>query len=112
MAYAAGYPVLNNISDAIRSADSTGKPDAVLERTLTHMNLYKVLLHNDDSNTTDHVIQSLMKVFRFGQAECEIIMLEAHHKGIALCTVEPLEQAEFHRDQLRSFSLLATIEPE
>jgi ATP-dependent Clp protease adapter protein ClpS len=39
-------------------------------------------------------------------------MLEAHQKGIALCTVEPLEQAEHHRDQLQSFSLIATIEPE
>jgi ATP-dependent Clp protease adapter protein ClpS len=39
-------------------------------------------------------------------------MFEAHQKGLALCTVEPLEQAEFHRDQLKSFSLTATIEQE
>ena len=39
-------------------------------------------------------------------------MMEAHQNGIALCTVEPLEKAEHHRDQLESFSLLSTIEPE
>jgi ATP-dependent Clp protease adaptor protein ClpS len=112
VACVAGYSVLHIVFDTIRSADSTGKPDAVVERALTHFHLYKVLLHNDDRNTTDHVIRSLMKVFHFGQAECEQIMLEAHHKGVALCTVEPLEQAEFHRDQLGSLSLTATIEPE
>jgi hypothetical protein len=31
---------------------------------------------------------------------------------VALCAVEPLELAELHRDQLSSFSLVATIEPE
>jgi len=37
-------------------------------------------------------------------------MLEAHFKGVALCTIEPLEQAEFHaglltsaRDRLRGY---------
>jgi ATP-dependent Clp protease adapter protein ClpS len=60
----------------------------------------------------DHVVRTLMRVFRFDQSECERIMLEAHRNGVALCTVEPLEQAELHRDQLQSSSLIATIEPE
>jgi ATP-dependent Clp protease adapter protein ClpS len=60
----------------------------------------------------DHVVRTLMRVFRFDQSECERIMLEAHRNGVALCTVEPLEQAELHRDQLQSSSLTATIEPE
>jgi ATP-dependent Clp protease adapter protein ClpS len=59
----------------------------------------------------DHVVKTLMRVFRFEQRMCEMIMMEAHNNGIALCTVEPLEQAELHRDQLISFSLIATIEP-
>jgi ATP-dependent Clp protease adaptor protein ClpS len=73
---------------------------------------YKVLLHNDDVNSMDHVVKALRQVFRFDLEECVRIMIEAHDKGIALCIVEPLEQAELHRDQLRSFSLVATIEPE
>jgi ATP-dependent Clp protease adaptor protein ClpS len=73
---------------------------------------YRVLLHNDDVNTKDHVVKVLMRVFKFEQDQCVAIMMEAHHNGVALCTIEPLEQAEFHRDQLISFSLISTIEPE
>ena len=73
---------------------------------------FKVLLHNDDVNDMGHVVRALMQVFRFERAASERIMMEAHQKGVALCTVEPLEQAEFHRDQLISLSLLSTIEPE
>ncbi len=73
---------------------------------------YKVLLHNDDVNDMEHVVRALMKVFRFDRAESERIMMVAHREGVALCTVEPLEQAEFHRDQLTALSLISTIEPE
>ena len=73
---------------------------------------YKVLLHNDDVNSMEHVVKALRQVFKFGMEECVRIMIEAHQNGLALCTVEPLEQAELHRDQLISFSLVATIEPE
>jgi ATP-dependent Clp protease adaptor protein ClpS len=90
---------------------SSTKPETVLERAQTHIPLYRVLLHNDDANTMDHVVRTLLRVFRFDKSECERIMLEAHRNGRALCTVEPLEQAELHRDQLRSSSLIATIEP-
>ena len=76
------------------------------------MPLYKVLLHNDDVNTMDHVIKSIMKVFHYSLEVSERIMLEAHQNGVALCTVEPFEKAELHRDQLQSYSLISTIEPE
>jgi ATP-dependent Clp protease adaptor protein ClpS len=91
---------------------SSTRPQTVPERALTAFPLYRVLLHNDDTNSMDHVVRALMRVFRFDQSECERIMLEAHRNGLALCTIEPLEQAELHRDQLRSSSLIATIEPE
>lgn len=78
----------------------------------THLPLFKVLLHNDDVNTMEHVVIALIKVFRFNETRAVQIMLDAHSKGIALCAIEPLEQAELHRDQLLSSSLLATIEPE
>lgn len=74
--------------------------------------MYKVLLYNDDHNSMEHVIRALVRVFQFELSECERIMMEAHRKGVALCTVEPMEQAEHHRDQLRSFSLISVIEPE
>ncbi len=94
------------------NTQSSTKPETAVERATAHIPLYKVLLHNDDRNTMEHVVKALMEVFRFGKYESGRIMLEAHRNGLALCTIEPLEQAELHRDQLRSFSLIATIEPE
>jgi len=88
------------------------RPTAVLDRQIDPMPLYKVLLHNDEVNIMEHVVKALMKVFRFEQQECEQIMIEAHRNGLSLCIVEPLEQAEFHQDKLRSYSLVTTIEPE
>lgn len=91
---------------------SSVRPETIHERTIAQFPRYRVLLHNDDANTMDHVVRTLMRVFRFEQSKCGRIMLEAHHNGLALCTIEPLEQAELHQDQLRSSSLAATIEPE
>ncbi len=94
------------------TAHSSTRPETILKRTVTHIPRYKVLLHNDDRNTMDDVIRALVSVFQFDLSECERIMLEAHRNGVALCTIEPLEKAELHRDQLRTYSLIATIEPE
>lgn len=90
----------------------SAKPGTIPEQHAMHMPRFKVLLHNDDVNSMEHVIKALMKVFRFDRPKSEFIMLEAHRNGLALCTVEPFEQAELHRDQLISLSLTATIEPE
>ena len=86
--------------------------ETIAERRASIMPQYKVLLHNDDVNTMEHVVMALMQVFKYDQSICETIMLKAHNESVALCTVEPFEQAELHRDQLISFSLISTIEPE
>jgi ATP-dependent Clp protease adaptor protein ClpS len=88
------------------------KPGTILKQHTAHIPRFRVLLHNDDVNSMEHVVTILMRVFRFDRASSERIMLEAHQNGLALCTIEPLEQAELHRDQLISFSLIATIEQE
>ena len=88
------------------------KPAASGEQHTTHFPLYKVLLHNDDRNSMEHVVKALMRVFKFEKRECDRIMMEAHRNGMALCVVEMLEQAEHHRDQLISLSLIASIEPD
>jgi ATP-dependent Clp protease adaptor protein ClpS len=74
--------------------------------------MYKVIVHNDDVNSMDHVVLSLIDVFKMEPQQAIDIMLEAHKTGAALCQVEPLEPAELHRDQLVSHSLTATIEPD
>lgn len=91
---------------------AANRPETVREQHIAASPRFKVLLHNDDVNGMEHVVNVLMRVFRFQRTKCERIMLEAHYNGLALCAVEPFEQAEFHRDRMISFSLVATIEPE
>ena len=72
---------------------------------------YKVLLHNDDHNSMDHVVRSLLRsIPGLGTAGATRIMLEAHLSGVALVTTCPLELAELYRDRLESCGLTATIE--
>jgi ATP-dependent Clp protease adaptor protein ClpS len=73
---------------------------------------YAVILHNDDVNSMDHVVRSLMRsVPGLGIGKSIKIMLEAHNSGRAVVIVCPLEPAELYRDRLESCSLTATIEP-
>jgi ATP-dependent Clp protease adaptor protein ClpS len=72
---------------------------------------YKVVLHNDDHNSMDHVVRSLTRsVPGLGVAKAVKIMLEAHNNGKAIVIVCPLEPAELYRDRLESCGLTATIE--
>ena len=72
---------------------------------------YKVLLHNDDHNSMDHVVRSLVRsIPGLGRAAAIRIMLEAHLSGVALVTTCPLELAELYRERLESCGLTATIE--
>ena len=74
--------------------------------------MYRVLLHNDDVNDMMHVSNAIQEVFHFDCDKANSIMMEAHNEGVALCKIEPLEPAEFHQEQLQSFGLVSTIEPE
>lgn len=71
---------------------------------------WKVLLHNDDKNSFDHVAKTLMRVFGWENAKAQEVMYEAHKKGLALCGVWTFEVAEHYSDQLKSYSLSSTME--
>ena len=86
--------------------------DETIDTETKYMPLYKVLIHNDDVNTMEHVTRVIMEIFKHEIKKAVEIMLEVHNTGVGLCTVEPLEHAEFHRDQLIAYSLTATIEPD
>ena len=63
---------------------------------------YAVILHNDDVNTFEHVVNVLQKVFRFEQPKAEQLTHEAHHTGRSIVWSGMLEGAEFKADQIRS----------
>ena len=88
----------------------------VEERTDTRafiLPLWRVMLHNDDYNSFEHVIASLLTtVPSLTPEEAGAITLEAHYTGVALVIVTPKERAEFYSERLRQCGLTSTIEPD
>ncbi len=73
---------------------------------------YRVILHNDDHNSMDHVVRSIIhSVPSLGVEEATHIMFEAHNHGQATVIVCAKEEAEYYRERLESCGLTATIEP-
>lgn len=90
------------------------KPDVVLdEETLKRLlPPYHVILHNDDHNSMDHVVRSLVRCVQSLTVErAAEIMFEAHEHGQATVITCPKEAAEHYREKLESCGLTATIEP-
>ena len=74
---------------------------------------YRVLLHNDDFNSMEYVVQTLMQtVSGMTQPQAVNIMMEAHTNGMALVITCALEPAEFYCETLRNHGLSSTIEPD
>lgn len=94
--------------------EAPAKPDLDLdEETLKRLiPPYRVVLHNDDHNSMDHVVRSLQKcVPSLSRERADEIMLTAHNHGSASVIVCPKETAEFYQERLLSCGLTATIEP-
>ncbi len=74
---------------------------------------YRVLLHNDDFNSMEYVVQVLMQtVPSITQPQAVSIMMEAHTDGIALVIICAQEHAEFYCETLKNHGLTSTIEPD
>ncbi|MEA5582283.1 ATP-dependent Clp protease adapter ClpS [Nodularia harveyana UHCC-0300] len=74
---------------------------------------YRVLIHNDDYNSMEHVVQSLLTtVSSLTQPQAVSIMMEAHTSGLALVITCEQEHAEFYCETLKGHGLSSTIEPE
>ena len=73
---------------------------------------YRVLLHNDNFNKREYVVQVLMKVIPGMTLDIAVnVMQEAHHNGLAVVIVCDQPDAEDHCTQLRGNGLLSSIEP-
>ncbi|MBF2099053.1 MAG: ATP-dependent Clp protease adapter ClpS [Gloeomargaritaceae cyanobacterium C42_A2020_066] len=77
-----------------------------------HAPNYKVLLHNDDFNPMEYVVQVLIKaVPSLSVTQATEIMMEAHLTGVGLVIVCAQEPAEFYSETLKRHGLTSTIEP-
>lgn len=72
---------------------------------------YHVILHNDDVNSFDHVILTLMMVIGTDQASATSIAHVADRHGTAIAATTHKEHAEGYREGLENAGLTATIEP-
>lgn len=87
-----------------------------IERKITTPKIaprYRVLLHNDDYNSMEYVVESLMQVVSgLTQPQAVDIMMAAHNSGCALVITCVQEHAEFYCEGLKSKGLASTMEPE
>lgn len=73
---------------------------------------YRVILHNDNFNKREYVVQVLMKVIPGMTLDNAVnIMQEAHHNGLSVVIICAQADAEDHCMQLRGNGLLSSIEP-
>ncbi|KAF3324205.1 ATP-dependent Clp protease adapter protein ClpS [Carex littledalei] len=73
---------------------------------------YRVILHNDDINRREYVVQVLMKVIPGMTVDIAVnIMQEAHHNGLSVVIICSQSEAEEYCMQLRRNGLLSSIEP-
>ena len=87
-----------------RKAPDKGKPKQLPP--------YKVLLHNDDVNTFEHVIASILSLTALEFETAVERTIEAHKTGVALLLITHRERAELYMDQFTSLSITVTIEPD
>lgn len=96
-------PPAKSAQQALKPAETKNKPKQLPP--------YKVLLHNDDVNSFEHVIASILKLTTLTPQEAIIRTLEAHESGLALLLTTHRERAELYIDQFASLKLTATTEP-
>lgn len=91
------------------SVETIQKPSTIRK----HAPRYRVLLHNDDNNPMEYVVQTLIAtVPSLSQPQAVSIMMEAHTNGLALVITCAQEHAEFYSETLKNHGLTSTIEPE
>jgi ATP-dependent Clp protease adaptor protein ClpS len=90
---------------------TTTTPDIDIEALKRILPPWAVILYNDDHNSMDHVVHSLLRsVPPLTAEQAAEVMMMAHEHGQAIVTACPKETAELYRDRLESCGLTATIE--
>ncbi len=101
------------IDNGGESATSTlpAKKPAPPKRDPKMLPPYKVLLHNDEKNTFEHVIRSVVRLTPIREDDAIVKAIEAHESGVSLLLVTHQERAELYAEQFASLSITISIEP-
>lgn len=86
------------------------KPEVEIERKTRHLPPFRVILHNDDVNTFEHVILSILRLTPLNEQDAVSRTIEAHETGASLLLVTHKERAELYVEQFASLHLTVTCE--
>jgi ATP-dependent Clp protease adaptor protein ClpS len=92
------------------AAESATRPEVDQQTRL--LPPFRVILHNDDVNTFEHVIVAILKLTPLNEQEAVEKTIEAHETGTSLLLVTSKERAELYVEQFASLSLIVTCEPD
>ena len=73
---------------------------------------WKVIVHNDDVNTYEHVIRTFIEVVRMDSQDALLKTIEVDKQGLSVVAMAHRERAELLQEQLQSRALTVTIEPD
>jgi ATP-dependent Clp protease adaptor protein ClpS len=96
-------PVTHSTGAAVRTQPRKPATD--------HLPPYRVLLHNDDVNTQEYVVDTIVDLTPLPHPRAVEVMLEADRTGVALLLITHREAAEFYQERFASKRLTVTIEP-
>jgi ATP-dependent Clp protease adaptor protein ClpS len=84
------------------------RPEQHVRRVPPH----RVVLHNDNVNTFEHVILTILKLTPIKEHEAIDKTIEAHETGHSVLLVTTKERAELYVEQFATFRLTVTAEPD
>jgi ATP-dependent Clp protease adaptor protein ClpS len=79
--------------------------------TLDKLPPFKLLLHNDDHNAMDFVVETIVELTPLRRLDAVRAMFEAHRTGASLLLTTHRERGELYVQQFASKRLIATLEP-
>lgn len=100
------------IPRALECTGAQAVPELQISQRVEQLPPWKVILHNDDVNTFEHVIATIVKLTPLKPEDAVERALEAHETGQSLLLVTHRERAELYCEQFRTFKIEVTCEPE
>lgn len=71
---------------------------------------WKLILHNDDFNTAEHIVQKLQEITKLEEEIAARRAVEAHENGVALLLTTHKEKAELLIEMFESCKITVTME--
>lgn len=93
-------------------ADQTTSTQTLERQQTQLLPPYRVVLHNDDVNTFDHVILTTLKLTPLPLPEVVTKVEEADRDGRSVLLVTNRERGELYVEQFATFNLTVTCEPD